>query len=114
MRAAGQGIQMNGAGYRPFTAESTTEDVLSGIDLCGRVAIVTGASGGLGEETARALASRGCAVTIAARDADKAQKTATRIRESGANGRVDVGLLELSQPASVEAFANRWLSNHGP
>src|SRR5262245_50562370 len=105
---------MTGPGRRTFHAESTTEEVLSGIDLSGRVAIVTGASGGLGEETARALASRGCAITIAARDAAKAEKAALRIRERCPDARVDIGAIELSQPASVEAFARRWLKDHGP
>lgn len=99
---------------RSFTAESTTEDVLSGLDLAGRVAIVTGASGGLGEETARALASRGCEVTIAARDAPKAEKAALRIRERCPSARIDVCLVDLSRPASVNAFARSWLSDHGP
>src|SRR5262249_21989411 len=71
---ADEEIAMSGAARRNFGAENTTEDVLAGIDLSGRAAIVTGASGGLGEETARALASRGCAVTLAARDAGKAEK----------------------------------------
>jgi NAD(P)-dependent dehydrogenase (short-subunit alcohol dehydrogenase family) len=105
---------MSETGRRTFSAQSTTEDVLTGIDLSGRVAIVTGASGGLGEETARALASRGCAVTLAARDAGKAEKAALRVRERCPSARVDVGLLELSQPASVDTFARRWLASHGP
>ncbi|TDJ38822.1 MAG: oxidoreductase, partial [Gammaproteobacteria bacterium] len=46
-----------------FGFESTTDEVLDGIDLSGKRAVVTGASGGLGEETARALASKGAAVT---------------------------------------------------
>lgn len=64
------------ASDRTDASRPTPRPVLSGIDLTGRVAIVTGASGGLGEETARALASRGCAVTIAARDAGEAEKAA--------------------------------------
>ncbi len=54
-----------------FGFESTTDEVLDGVDLAGRVAAVTGASGGLGLETARALASRGARVVMAARDAAK-------------------------------------------
>jgi len=104
---------MSGASRRIFAAQSTTEEVLSGIDLSGRAAIVTGASGGLGEETARALVSRGCEVTIAARDAAKLENAALRIREQCPHARVDVGVLELSQPASVEAFARRWSEGHG-
>jgi NADP-dependent 3-hydroxy acid dehydrogenase YdfG len=44
----------------PFTAASTAADVIAGVDLTGRRAIVTGATSGIGTETARALASAGC------------------------------------------------------
>lgn len=97
---------------RTFGATSTTDDVLDGIDLSGKVAIVTGASGGLGEETARALASKGAAVTIAARDLTRARAAADKIIDSTGNSNVDVGELELDKPASVRAFAERWLTSH--
>ena len=91
---------------------TTTNDVLQSIDLSGKVAIVTGASGGLGAETARALASKGAAVTIAARDLTRAQAMADQIKESTGNPNVDVGELELDKPNSVRAFANNYLANH--
>ena len=92
--------------------QTTTDDVLKAIDLTGKVAIVTGASGGLGAETARALASKGAAVTIAARDLTRAQAMADQIKESTANPNVDVGELELDKPYSVRAFAKNYLANH--
>jgi len=92
--------------------QTTTTDVLQSIDLSGKVAIVTGASGGLGAETARALASKGAAVTIAARDLTRAQAMADQIKESTGNPNVDVGELELDKPNSVRAFANNYLANH--
>ncbi|MDG2040909.1 MAG: SDR family NAD(P)-dependent oxidoreductase, partial [Ilumatobacter sp.] len=55
-----------------FDAASTTDEVLIDIDLNGRVAAVTGASGGLGLETARSLAARGARVVLAARSEDDA------------------------------------------
>ncbi len=99
----------------PFGPETTTEQVLEGIDLSGRRALVTGASGGLGAETARALASRGARVTIAARDLEKAESVAAGIRASTAThtgtGAVDVaGPLELMDPDSIRAFAKQWLA----
>jgi NAD(P)-dependent dehydrogenase (short-subunit alcohol dehydrogenase family) len=97
---------------RSFGVESTTDDVLQGIDLTGRVALVTGASGGLGAETARALAARGCAVTLAARDVPRAEKVADAIRQAHPRAQLDVGELELSRPASVEDFASRWRAEH--
>ena len=52
----------------PFGADSTALEVVEGIDLRGRTAIVTGGSSGIGVETARALAHAGAAVTLAVRD----------------------------------------------
>jgi len=92
--------------------ESTTDEVLAGIDLSGRRALVTGASGGLGAETARALASRGAAVTLTARNREKGEAVAESIRTSTGNPHVDVGELELLAPDSIHAFAKAWLADH--
>ena len=92
--------------------ESTTDQVLEGIDLSGRRALVTGASGGLGAETARALASRGAAVTLTARNLEKGEAVAETIRASTGNPHVDVAELELLDPESVRAFAKTWLADH--
>lgn len=97
---------------RSFDKDSTTDDVLDGIDLTGRVALVTGASGGLGAETARALASRGAAVTLTARNLVKAEQVAASIRDSVSGARVEVMELELDRPDSVRAFAKRFLRTH--
>ena len=95
-----------------FDCNTTTDEVLDGVDLTGVRAIVTGASGGLGEETARGLASRGAAVSIAARDMPKTEAAAAKIRASTGNDNVDTFELELDKPASVEAFAASWLNTH--
>ena len=52
----------------PFGFESTAAEVIDGVDLTGKTAIVTGASSGIGVETARALAAAGASVTLAVRD----------------------------------------------
>jgi NAD(P)-dependent dehydrogenase (short-subunit alcohol dehydrogenase family) len=95
-----------------FGFESTTEQVLEGVDLSGRRALVTGASGGLGAETARALASCGAAVTLTARNLEKGEAVAERIRHSTGSPNIDVGELELLSPDSVRAFAKAWLADH--
>jgi NAD(P)-dependent dehydrogenase (short-subunit alcohol dehydrogenase family) len=93
-----------------FGHETTTEEVLEGIDLAGRRAIVTGASSGLGAETARALASRGAAVTLAVRNTTKAQGVADAIRQNTGNPNVDVLEIDLLLPDSIRAFAKSWLA----
>ena len=92
--------------------ESTTDEVLEGIDLSGKLALVTGASGGLGEETARALASRGAAVVMTARDVPKGSVAAEKIRASTDNPAVEVAKLELDSLESVRACAMHFLAAH--
>ena len=68
-----------------FGFESTTDEVLDGISLEGKRAVITGTSGGLGAETARALAARGAAITLAARDLEKLETVAASICCPGLN-----------------------------
>lgn len=95
-----------------FGHDTTTDEVLQGIDLAGKTALVTGASGGLGAETARALASKGAAVTLAVRDVPKGEGVAQAIREA-TGSEVDVVELELDSLPSVRACAQGWLASHG-
>lgn len=95
-----------------FGRDTTTDEVLDGIDLTGKLAVVTGASGGIGAETARALASKGARVVIAARDLAKARQAAEAIRASTGNDGVEVAELELDSLAGVRAFAERFLAAH--
>ena len=90
----------------PFGARSTAREVVEGHDLRGRDAIVTGASSGIGIETARALASAGASVTLAVRDRAKGEAVAADIRATTGNERVLVGELDLASIASVRRFAN--------
>src|ERR1700674_4088622 len=70
-----------------FGATSTTEDVLSGINLRGKRILVTGVSAGLGVETARSLAAHGAHVVGAARDLKKAEAATAQVRrDAEANG----------------------------
>jgi NAD(P)-dependent dehydrogenase (short-subunit alcohol dehydrogenase family) len=92
----------------PFGSESTAADVIAGIDLGGKSAIVTGAASGIGVETARALAAAGAAVTLAVRDTASGKRVAADIQASTGNTSVDVGTLDLSDLSSVEAFTRAW------
>src|SRR6202051_1850507 len=68
----------------PFGATSTTDDVLSGINLRGKRIFVTGVSAGIGVETARSLAAHGAHVVGAARDLAKAEKATAQVRKDAA------------------------------
>jgi NAD(P)-dependent dehydrogenase (short-subunit alcohol dehydrogenase family) len=96
-----------------FGPETTTNDVLAGIDLHGVVALVTGGSSGLGQETARAFAAQGAQVILTARDVPKGEAAAAAIRASTGNERVTVEALELGSLASIRACAQRVLERHG-
>ena len=89
----------------PFGFESTAADVIAGVDLTGKTAIVTGASSGIGVETARALAAAGASVTLAVRNTSYGDRVAAEIRDSTGNEKVDVGVIDLSDlPASQRSF----------
>jgi NAD(P)-dependent dehydrogenase (short-subunit alcohol dehydrogenase family) len=84
-----------------FTAFATAADVMTGIDLTDRNAIVTGGHSGLGLVTTRALSEAGAWVTVAARDPQRAKRNVQGIR------RVEVERLDLLDPWSIEAFTGR-------
>ena len=88
-----------------FGAESTAIEVVAGIDLRGTTAVVTGASSGIGIETARALAAAGAEVTLAVRDIRAGDGVAADIRATTGNDAVIVAPLDLADLASVRAFA---------
>jgi NAD(P)-dependent dehydrogenase (short-subunit alcohol dehydrogenase family) len=90
----------------PFGFSSTAAEVISGIDLHGRRALVTGAASGIGVETARALASAGAETVIAARDLAAAERVAADIRTSTGNQAVTVAQLDLLDRASVDRLVD--------
>src|ERR1700755_3404371 len=92
----------------PFSRPSTAADVIDGVDLSGKTAIVTGASSGIGIETARALAGAGASVTLAVRNTTYGDKVAAKIRDSTGNHHVTVGTIDLSDLSSVAAFVRAW------
>lgn len=92
----------------PFTASSTTADVLQGVDLTGVRALVTGASSGLGAETTRALTTAGAEVTLAVRDESAGKTVASRIASSTGRPTPEVRPLDLADPESVSRFVTSW------
>jgi NAD(P)-dependent dehydrogenase (short-subunit alcohol dehydrogenase family) len=89
-----------------FDAQSTADDVLRGLDLSGRLAVVTGGYSGLGLETTRALVRAGAHVVVPARRPDVARSALADL-----GGSVEVDELDLGELASVEAFAKRFLDS---
>ena len=92
--------------------ETTTDEVLAGIDLEGTVALVTGASTGLGLETARALAAAGAAVTLAVRTESRGAAAMATIRETLPDASLECGLLDLTSLARVREFADWFTARH--
>ncbi len=92
----------------PFGFASTAIDVIAGVDLHDRRAIVTGGASGIGVETARALAMAGAAVTLAVRNTRAAEPVAVEMIESTDNPNVHVETLDLADRRSIAAFVSRW------
>jgi NAD(P)-dependent dehydrogenase (short-subunit alcohol dehydrogenase family) len=86
----------------PFSASSTASEVLDGVDLSGVRAVVTGASSGIGAETARVLAAAGAEVTLAVRDTAAGESVAAGVPRSR------VAHLDLTDQASVRRFTGAW------
>ena len=94
-----------------FGATSTTEDVLSGVNLHSKRILVTGVSAGLGVETGRSLAAHGAKVVGAARDLTKAQAATTEVQKAAAanGGSFELIELDLASLKSVRACADKLL-----
>ncbi len=91
-----------------FTAASTTSHVIKGIDLIGKVAIVTGGYSGLGLETVRTFLSAGARVIVPARDVPRAKKALEALPAA------EVEEMDLLDPASIDTFAKRFLMSGLP
>jgi NAD(P)-dependent dehydrogenase (short-subunit alcohol dehydrogenase family) len=91
-----------------FNARSTTNDVMKGISLSGKIAIVTGGYAGIGLETTKAFSAAGATVIVPARDTEKAKKNLTGVAN------VELYPMDLMNPASVDAFAESFLASARP
>jgi len=99
----------------PFGASSTTEDVLTGVNLSGKRVLVTGVSAGLGVETARALTAHGAQVVGAARDLAKAERATAEVRAQAAHGgSFELIELDLASLKSVRACADALITKGQP
>lgn len=97
-----------------FSARSTAEEVTAGIDATALTAIVTGASSGIGSETARVLALRGVHVVMGVRNTSSGIVAKEMIIDEIPAAKVDVMMLDLSSIASVRKFAAEFKSRGLP
>ncbi len=88
-----------------FDKTSTAEQVINGIDLTGKIAIVTGGHSGLGLETTKTLVAAGATVIVAARDTEKAKKNLADVAG------VEIEPLEITDPNSIDDFAGKFLAS---
>ncbi|MDZ5454372.1 SDR family NAD(P)-dependent oxidoreductase [Labrys sedimenti] len=89
-----------------FSRASTTIDVIKGVDLVGKVAIVTGGYSGLGLETARTLASAGARIIVPARDVERAREAIAKV-----GGGMEVQSVDLTDPRSIDDFARDFVES---
>ncbi len=101
-----------GALQKPITSgfnhTSTASDVIKGINLAGKIAIVTGGNAGIGLETTKVLAAAGSTVIVPARDIDKARKNLQDVPN------VVLEEMDLMIPGSIDAFAQKFLASGKP
>ncbi|GHF22086.1 oxidoreductase [Streptomyces werraensis] len=92
----------------PFSPRATSAEVISGVDLTGRRAIVTGGASGIGVETVRPLVAAGAEVTVATRRPELAGPLVRELNEAGGSGSVHLAQLDLSDLESVRSFVQEW------
>ncbi len=90
-----------------FGWSSTTGEVLAGIDLSGRTVFITGANSGLGQETARAMASRGAHVIMAGRDQGKLDEAVAAIHAAHPKAQLDTLTVDLTSLENIRAATSR-------
>ncbi|HZQ85378.1 MAG TPA: SDR family NAD(P)-dependent oxidoreductase [Acidimicrobiales bacterium] len=95
-----------------FDATTTTDEVMAGVDLSRKTALVTGASAGLGVETTRVLAAAGAEVVMAVRDKAKGEAAIETIRASAPDAPLELAELDLASLDSVRGFAASVLERH--
>jgi NAD(P)-dependent dehydrogenase (short-subunit alcohol dehydrogenase family) len=91
-----------------FNSKSTAREVIKGIDLTGKVAIVTGGNTGIGLETVKVLAAAGATVIVPARDIEKARRNLQGVAN------VTIEPMDMIDPKSIDAFANAFLKSGKP
>jgi hypothetical protein len=92
-----------------FGRDTTTDEVLEGIDLSGRRFAITGAASELGRESARAPAAHGASVTFLARSTERAEGAVAEVRAMVAGADLEPGVADLGDLDSIRAFAKSYV-----
>ncbi|HEY4123020.1 MAG TPA: oxidoreductase [Rhizomicrobium sp.] len=98
----------------PFNTRTQAEEVIKGVDLRGKTAIVTGGSSGVGVETVRALATAGARIVLPVRSRAAAEKVASELRASTGNNAIEIADMDLGDYASVRSFADAFVKSGSP
>lgn len=95
-----------------FDRDSTTDEVLDGVDLSGQRFVITGAASGLGRESARALAAHGASVTMLARSAERADGAVAEVGAIVSGADLEPGVADLGDLDSIRTFAESYQVRH--
>jgi NAD(P)-dependent dehydrogenase (short-subunit alcohol dehydrogenase family) len=98
----------------PFGLKTQVDEVIRGVSLAGKTAIVTGGASGIGVETVRALAGAGARVVMPVRARGAGETVAAEIRASTGNKAVEIADTDLADYASVRAFADGFVKSGAP
>ncbi|XP_064456754.1 WW domain-containing oxidoreductase-like [Ornithodoros turicata] len=105
-------VEQSGAIRQRFDGSSTAMHVLHGLDLSGRIAVITGANTGIGYETAKSLAFHGCSVILACRNPNKGSQAVLAIKSERASAQVAFLPLDLTCLKSVREFVTAFTETH--
>ena len=95
--------------HTAFNNTTTGEDVMQGIDLSGKTAIVTGGYSGIGLETVKALHAAGATIILPARNPDAVKELFPTYTD-----RLEIAAMDLMEPDSIDVFAHQFLSSRRP
>jgi NAD(P)-dependent dehydrogenase (short-subunit alcohol dehydrogenase family) len=95
-----------------FGRDTTTDEVLEGMDLSGRRFVITGAASGLGRESARALSAHGASVAMLARSAERSEAAVAEVGAMVRGADLEPGVADLGDLHSIRAFAESYLAGH--
>ncbi len=95
-----------------FGATTAADEVLDGIDLSGKLVVITGGASGLGQETARAMAAKGAHIVIPVRDMAKGEAAVVAIKASVPDADIELMECDLGKMASIQFFAQAFLVQH--